>query len=197
MIYSIYEELPLVLFFKIAKDEKKYLHLLKNGEKASNKELREIWESHKDRWDADNPSSDWVQRRTLYKKCLVLSTKLKKDRFFIEFLTSCQIVPSKEVFEKAGWPYTTDLVSICKRINKSITKDSNQFEIYNAQYKELSERLSEQESVQQEETNIYEIIGSLQIATGLRLEPSTLTIGDYNGLSKSLDRKNKILENAG
>lgn len=197
MIHEVYEELPLVLFFKIAKDEKRYLHLLKDKKsKSSNKKLSKIWESHKDRWDADHPSSDWVQQKTLYKKCLVTSTKLKKDRFFIEFLTSCEIVPSEEVFIAAGWNYTTDLNKICSIIEKSIAKESNQLEIWNAQYKSLAKRLEEQQKtpIEQEESNIYEVIGSLQIATSLRLDPSTITIGDYNGLTKSLEKKNKLLE---
>lgn len=194
MIYSIYEELPLVLFFKIAKDEKNNLHLLRNGGKASNQELRIIWESHKDRWDEDNPSSEWVQQKTLYKKCLTLSTKIKKDRFFIEFLTSCALVPTEYVFEVAGWPYSTDLTGTIKRINKSLTKDANQLEIYNAQHKALLDKVGEQSAIEKDETNIYEIIGGLQLATSLRLDPKTLTIGDYNGLSKALERKNKLLE---
>jgi vacuolar-type H+-ATPase subunit I/STV1 len=192
-MYTVYEELPMLLFLKIARDESK-VHLLKNGEKASNKECRNLWEKFKDRWDEKHPSSDWVQQRMLYKKCLNTSTKLQKLRFFLAFISGCSLVPKEEVFEKAGIPYSKDLVKVKAKVEKLIEKESDKLLMASASLEKLKEELKDKQPLEKEETDFYEVIASLELATGQTYEHSKITIGEYEGRQKALEKKNRIIE---
>lgn len=195
MMYTEYSELPLLLFLKIAKDEKRYMHLLRNGEKASNKKVRKLWEKFKDKWDENHPSSDWVKQRTLYKKCQTMRAKLNKQAFILKYILKSDIVPSEDFFKEAKIPYSTDLIKIASKLNKQIEKGTNQLEIYNAQYSALKKSMSEEQALEEVETNIYEAISSLSIASGIVRKHSEITIGEYEGDQKALERKNESLKN--
>lgn len=182
-----------MLFLKIARDESK-VHLLKGKSKASNKKCRKLWSEFRDKWDIKHPSSKWVKQRVLYKKCLSSKTRLGKYRFFLTYIDSFEIVPSEEVFKEAGIPYSEDYESTVKKVKHLIDKESDKLLMANASLKKLNEELEEEEVLADEESNFYEIIASLELATGQTYEHSKITIGEYEGRQKALERKNRIIE---
>ncbi len=189
-MYTEYSEVPLLLFLKIAKDESK-INLLgyKDDEKA-----KEFWEHCKDKWDEKHPSSEWVARRSQYKKCVKLSVKINKEQFFLQYFLSSKLVPSEEVFKEAGFKYSTDHISVCKKIQKSIIKDSNQLKIYTSQYESMIKETSNKEAIEKEEISINETLASLELATGQTYEYQKITIGEYEGRHYALNRKHEQLK---
>lgn len=193
MKYTEYEEVPLLLFLKIARDESK-VHLLKGDSKASNKKCRKKWAKFRDKWDEKHPSSKWVRQRALYKKCLLANTRLNKYKFFLSYIDSFEIVPGEDVFKEAGIPYSEDFKETVKKVKNLIDKESDKLLMANASLKKLNEELEEEEILEEEENNLHEIIASLELATGQTYDYSKITIGEYEGRQKALERKNRILE---
>ena len=181
-----YDTFPFKLFFQFLKDESK----LKDSEIS-----KKDWEYIKEEWNKRHPTPEHIKVVAATKKIFVEAAIIKRLEFLLKIEINYTGDDFEDFYKEAGVNFKTEKLDRMKYLSVQIDKSDQKIKIFNAQLEKLQEQLEKDKKVQPKKTyeetiaDINEVLASFEIAGIAVGEYEKMTMGRYEGLSKSFEKK--------
>ncbi len=184
-----YDDLNLIVFYKILSDEKN-IHLLgiENKEKAV-----ENWELIKEEYRKRHQSPEAKSLLSAYKKALGSYLDFEKKVSLLKFMLLAKDL-SKEAFEASNMKFTGDDKTDYDNLKKEIDKSKSKKEIFTARLNKLQGEISSKNKNEDEDClnrqKLNECLASLELAGYTINDYNTITCGKYDAMTRVISKQN-------
>lgn len=174
---------------------KLFMRLLKKPDEVVNRFLgANRWSLLKQQWEEQDKSIEGGQLLDQMKKVSLHFCKAHKAVVVLRWLGTAAS-PEREFVEELGLPWSDDPEELIEYFTLYIEKQQKLYEISLSDLKAMQEK--GQQISQSKGTDVDELLASLNLSGFTITDPDAITVGQFNGMTKAIEKENERRKNTG